>query len=425
MTVGQPVTVVVEVLVPNWFTGAPWFPSLDVADAIAIYEDRGGVNFTESIEGETWAGQSRSYDVYPQRPGRFEIAADSGPGALQARDQAAGAGRWFAATGALRGRLATRRRGSALFHQQRQSSSLEQSFDRPAGEAEGRRGFRSHGHGHVVEDALSMVVPPLPTVDVPGLASYPDPPVVRDEGGERGEPIRGRRVESTTFVAEREGRYRLEPIELVWWDVGADTLRTASLPAVDILVEANPDAAAEIALPEDEAAAEAPSKGTDRLSLRDLFRWLLLLAILVVAGRFGAGRLPELRRRLEAERRKREQSEAAYFERFRSAARSGDELATWNRWIAWLDRSHRGPETATVRGFVEAAGDDELQRLAGVLTARLFCDSATVDDGDQLSLPRLAQRVAAVRRRARLLRRHPSKTLDSNLNPGRPLSIER
>ena len=48
VTVGQPVTVVVDVLVPNWFTGAPWFPSLDVADAIAVYEDR-GTNFTERI----------------------------------------------------------------------------------------------------------------------------------------------------------------------------------------------------------------------------------------------------------------------------------------------------------------------------------------------------------------------------------------
>ena len=72
VTVGQPVTVVVEVLVPTWFTAAPWFPTLDVDDAIAVFEPR-GTNFSERTDGRTWAGQARKYLVYPQRAGRFEI----------------------------------------------------------------------------------------------------------------------------------------------------------------------------------------------------------------------------------------------------------------------------------------------------------------------------------------------------------------
>ena len=40
-----------------------------------------------------------------------------------------------------------------------------------------------------VNDALSMVLPPLPADPLPGLAVYSDPPRVRDEGGERGERI--------------------------------------------------------------------------------------------------------------------------------------------------------------------------------------------------------------------------------------------
>ena len=58
VTVGQPISVIVEVLVPSWFTGAPMFPDLDVHDAITIFTDQGS-NFTERIEGQTWAGQSR------------------------------------------------------------------------------------------------------------------------------------------------------------------------------------------------------------------------------------------------------------------------------------------------------------------------------------------------------------------------------
>ncbi len=72
VTVGQPVSVTVEVLVPSWFTGAPVFPDLDVPDAITIFSERGS-NFTERIDGQTWAGQSRSYTVYAQRSGSFSI----------------------------------------------------------------------------------------------------------------------------------------------------------------------------------------------------------------------------------------------------------------------------------------------------------------------------------------------------------------
>ena len=68
------IKVVVEVLVPTWFTGAPRFPTLDVDDAITLFDDR-GVNLTERIEGATWAGQSRQYHIYPQRPGAYEIRA--------------------------------------------------------------------------------------------------------------------------------------------------------------------------------------------------------------------------------------------------------------------------------------------------------------------------------------------------------------
>ena len=72
VTVGQPVTVEVEVLVPTFFSGAPRFPDLDVADALVIFNDRGR-NISERRSGRSWAGQSRSYTIYPQRAGTYEI----------------------------------------------------------------------------------------------------------------------------------------------------------------------------------------------------------------------------------------------------------------------------------------------------------------------------------------------------------------
>ena len=72
VTVGQPVTITVSVFVPSFFQGAPAYAELDVDDAITVFNDQGS-NLSERIAGQTWAGQSRSYTIYPQRSGGFEI----------------------------------------------------------------------------------------------------------------------------------------------------------------------------------------------------------------------------------------------------------------------------------------------------------------------------------------------------------------
>ena len=71
--VGQPVTVRVEVLVPTWFTKAPRWPDLEVPNALTLFDATSGSNFTRVLE-QTWAGQARSYIIYPQRPGPYTIA---------------------------------------------------------------------------------------------------------------------------------------------------------------------------------------------------------------------------------------------------------------------------------------------------------------------------------------------------------------
>ena len=64
--------IVVEVLVPSYFTGAPRFPELDIAGALTIFEPR-GANFTKREGRTTWAGQRRSYTVYPERAGQYNV----------------------------------------------------------------------------------------------------------------------------------------------------------------------------------------------------------------------------------------------------------------------------------------------------------------------------------------------------------------
>jgi hypothetical protein len=72
VTAGQPVTVTVEVLAPNWFTKAPEFPNIEVDKAIAMPPGR-STNFTEKVGSVTYAGQMRDYVIYPLTAGNFKI----------------------------------------------------------------------------------------------------------------------------------------------------------------------------------------------------------------------------------------------------------------------------------------------------------------------------------------------------------------
>ena len=253
-----------------------------------------------------------------------------------------------------------------------------------------------------VQDALAMVIPPL-RLDAPdGLAVYPEPPVVADEGGERGEAISGRRVETVTYVAREAGSYSLPPLELVWWDVEAGALRRETVPAVVFQVPPG-EAPVEFALgPDDDEEAGAAGQGdrSDQFSLTALLRrWAVPLAVVLIVGLVlrraarGAGfNLGRLRAHWQA----RDQSEGAYFRRLRRAASSGDPRATVRTLAAWLDRRHTGPGAATFRAFAAHAADPELAREAAKLDAALFVANPT--PGSWSGRP-LADRVGRARRR--------------------------
>ncbi|MEE8525520.1 MAG: hypothetical protein V3T72_16415 [Thermoanaerobaculia bacterium] len=385
-------------------------------DAIAIYEDR-GVNFTERIDGRTWAGQSRSHHVYPQRPGGFEIAAipvrvryfsdSTGPRTPVRVSPPALAFEAVVPPGAL----------DLPYFISTSGLEIEQSFDRPPETLKVGEAF-TRTISITVEDALSMVIPPLPIEAVPGLAIYPDPPEVEDTGGERGQRIAGHRVERTTYVAEEAGNYRLPAVELAWWDVDAERLRTTSLPALEIRVEPNPDLVAEIPLPAEETAeAPAAADAKARVSLFDLLRrWGVPLAaavlVFVLLSRLWRRYGPSWSRRLAGARRRHQESEALYFGRFRRAVRSGDPRATWNQWTAWLDRIHSGPSAATIRAFVDTADDPDLERESDALDALLFAQNP----GSGWSESVLYRSVALARRRARS-RARKRRDLPGSLNP--------
>ncbi len=408
VTVGQPVTVEVEVLVPTFFRNAPRFPDLDVADALVVFNDRGR-NLTERRGGRTWAGQSRSYTIYPQRPGSFEIEridialSYSAGGSDVANVRVSPPPVRFEATvpeeaAELDYFIAT----SAL--------SLEEIIEvaAPAGAAAAPT-IRTLRVGEsltrtvtvTVQDALSMVVPPLDLGSPDGLAAYPAQPQVTDTGGERGARIVGTRVESTTFVAEREGRYTLPAVELAWWDVTAGALQQASAAALEVEVVANPDLAPEFALPgEDADRFRTGEAGATRISVADtLRRWgpvLLGVVILLYVGRRSLQHLGlDLEQLVRGDAAARE--ERRRFRAFRQAARSQQAAETARAFMRWLD--FRGRRPGTYRAFAVEAQDSQLDREARSLGDSLYGKRAT--EPAAWSGRALAGGVERVRRRAR------------------------
>ncbi len=288
VTVGQPISVIVEVLVPSWFTGAPVFPDLDVQDAITIFSERGS-NFTERIDGQTWAGQSRHYTVYAQRSGSFPIPKI--PIAVKYYGEGIGPGATATVSPpslSFTTRVPVEAEGLDYFIATTQLT-LTQEFDRKPHMLKIGEAF-TRILTVTVHDALSMVIPPLPSSSMDGISAYPEPPTVSDTSGERGAAIVGTRKVTTTYVAEQEGDYRLPAIEIHWWDIGAKQLRSATLPPVEFHV--NPEVAFDSAfsLPQEEVTEETtPAQAQSRVSLVDLLkRWGIplggmLLGLFVIA----------------------------------------------------------------------------------------------------------------------------------------------
>jgi len=367
VTVGQPVELQVEVLVTTWFARAPEFPTLDLDGALVAPPGR-SVNFNEGRGSQRYFGIRRAYTLYPQVAGTYEVPAlpitvrpggsdevvtvSTGPLSFEARvpAEASGLGYFIGTT-----RL-----------------TLTQSVDPPVDSLKVGDALTRTVEMTVV-DALSLVLPPLAFDTIPGLAVYPKPSLVTDEGGERGTQRIGRRVESATYVMEAEGIYELPAVEVAWWDLQARRLRRSTVPAISFVVEPNPDDVAEFEPPSEPdslvADAPVPGQGLSRRILGLGGAAILLFAVLLwLARRFG----PSWRARLLQRLRERQESEAAHFARFRAACRANDPALAMRSLLAWLDRVTVGERASTVGAFLTEATDPELTRAVGDLEERLF-----------------------------------------------------
>lgn len=84
-------------------------------------------------------------------------------------------------------------------------------------------------------------IAPLASNTIDGLTFYPDQPQNSDNKTAKG--IEGTRVETTAIIPNHGGEFTLPEVNVDWWDVNSQSMKTATLPAkkINVLGEASPN----------------------------------------------------------------------------------------------------------------------------------------------------------------------------------------
>jgi hypothetical protein len=367
VTVGQPVRLGVEVLVPNYFTGAPEYPTFEMDGAIvALSEDR-PEHLNELIKGTVYAGIRRFYLIYPEQPGTFDVPPIEIIVPYAASPPATTRANLHLPSLSFRAVLPQEARDldyflptSHLRIQQKWTGSLN---DLHVGDSLTRTIVVT------AQKMPAMLIPPAKLSAPDGVRVYPKDPSVENQESELGEFIQGVRTDRASYLFTKAGDYTLPEIAVTWWDLAAQKLKISKLPPAEIHVDVASAYVSE--LPpgqEPPRSAEAPRSRNWRQYRSVLGRAILALAILVIATwtirRWGKRAVSHYRALLD----RRHESETAYWRRLRHALHRNDAAQSYALLLAWVRRS-RG---VALEAFQSEAADPVLDQEISRLSVALF-----------------------------------------------------
>jgi hypothetical protein len=417
--IGPKVTLWVDVMTNTWFTAAPDVGEVRVHHAVTLQLSQFAINFTERIEGDTWAAQRREFVIYPQRVGDYHVPS-------------------------IEVKLTYARPGKAAGKATLRSPPLSFSARIPPG-AEGIKNLVTTPKLIVSEiwdkklknlrvgdsltrtitltadDTVGMLLPDIRFSDTEGLALYPQMPLV-SENVERGVST-GKRVESVTYVLEKAGEYTLPKISVYWWEDQTRTLHHEILPEYHFSVAQNPDLEAGILTSQEKEKIKKDKKSqTDKKAGIDLSTLLMLvLAGLLIVVLIWFIVIPGIRRFFYWRKRKKEiraESEKAYFRSFRRACLKKDNQFIMSTLMAWLDRFYSGTGAVTLAWLGEHSRDTELKIQIEGLETELFGKTAAEKTDLKWSPKKLFSLVSGARNKLIKKEKPPLKTVSlRTLNP--------
>jgi hypothetical protein len=405
--VGQPATLQVEVLAPNYMTSPPEMPGFQLRNALTRQLQT--VNTNEQQNGIQYAGVRFEFAIYPLEAGSFAVTgqkltikyAAEPPATREAvvslprielesfiPDAAAGLDPFLTAT----------------------NLTIEQTIQRSSeqlkvGDAVTRIvTIRADG-------APAMLLPPTTFPAIDGLAVYPAQPSLQDRTVARSDALSSDRVDSATYMLEKPGNYVLPATDVRRWNSVESKIEVAHLDAVTLQVAANAAGVSSVG-----ASASRWNWG-DIVQLAADHRLSALIALVVLA--LLAWFAPRLAQTIAIRQRQRRESwlrfESCFFERLRQATRRGDARGAYFALLEWLQRFEPTAPLHSVEALKAAARDSALDLQLNSIEHELFAP----DRGDAAWSPReLLRRVSAARRNLRRRAVGGARTsLPGQLNP--------
>ncbi|KQV81934.1 BatD family protein [Rhizobium sp. Root1220] len=354
---GQQVHLLVDVLVPDFFTSAPELPLLDVPGALVTRSNERSQNLVQSIDGVDFSGIRSGYSIIPETDGRFDVPSFQ---ISVSYTEDAVAKKATIATTPVSFAVGSTLAAAPTFAAR--ALTITQEFDRDlstlkAGDALLRT------ITVYAEDTQAMTMPPVEMAEVPGLRSYRRDPRIED-GVSVGREIGSRRTDTVAYVAEQSGTFALPPIAYPWFDVDAHLAATAMLPGAEVTFE--PKVAA-IGIPP-VVEEQEPERDWSRTRSIGIFVAALVVAALLCVSAYALAH-----RRHDA--RPRQRSERRLLGDLRRTILSAPEPQVYDALMRW---SARGGYRS-LREWADD-GSPELRREIDLLSRKLFRGEAVTFD---------------------------------------------
>ena len=231
---GQQVNLQIEVATALKWQGGTTIDHVEIKDAIVLQRENFSVNSVRNEDGKSWLVQLWTLVIYPQTIGDFylpEIAVnvaiiddEGNKTAGQIKTPKLG---FSVLANAVIDNAITDINGDKAAWIATPSFSIEESFDHSledikAGDAIARTLVFN------AKDLPAMMLPSMPLEQLPGIATYSQPPKLVDKVN-RGDYL-AQRTEVHTYVIETPGDYLLPEQIYYWWNTQTKSLEKVVLP---------------------------------------------------------------------------------------------------------------------------------------------------------------------------------------------------
>lgn len=258
----------------------------------------------------------------------------------------------------------------------------------------------------ITADGMSAAqLPPLPSLNMPGLKTYPDQTKTENQATANG--IVGRRQESVALVPTKPGTYNLPAVKYTWFDTAQQRTRTAKLPARTLKVIAAPGSqttteqpastnpatststqindsnTAQSQLPNDHSSPDTidqpQATGWMWLSLLFALLWICTLILWWFKAKVAVRNIDSA---LTVNHKN--DTESSAFKALKNACQQQDYPTLCQNFIAWSQLHLKAPQAATLVNCLHLWHDEKLKQLFNRLQQSRYGKSNSAEDPSQL-----------------------------------------